>query len=391
MKLDPEARLLLCCARTALADEDREELGQLLRLELDWTRVLRLGARHGLRPLLHRHLDQAEGVPKAARVELWAEAETIARRNREMVRELLRILAVLESLGIRAVAYKGPTLALAAYGELGLREFGDLDLLLRREDVLAAKRALCTSGYLPEFPLTPVVEAAFLDSGAQYHLVIRSECGRFLVELHWRTDPDFPVERLDDERWWERTGSMVMNGAAVRVLAPDELLMVLCLHGSKHHWASLGWLVDVAELLRRVPEPDWRALGERSEALGCTRRLGVGLALCESLLGLRLPEAARRIAQGPGIKNLAESLASGLFHVAAPEPSVDQALRMSLALFERTDHRIRHCVRTVFSPSLVEWSAWPLPRSLFFLYPPLRIARLSSKYLRRALHPGRPA
>jgi hypothetical protein len=389
MNLDPEARLLVCCARTTLADEEREELRQLLRQDLDWTRILHLGARHGLRPLLHRHLDQVEGVPRAARVELWAEAETIARRNHEMVRELLRILSVLESHGIRAVAYKGPTLALAAYGELGLREFGDLDLLLRREDILAAKRVLCASGYLPEFPLTPVVEAAFLESGAQYHLVIRSECGRFLVELHWRTDPDFPVERLDDERWWERTGPMVLDGASVRVLVPDELLMVLCLHGSKHHWASLGWLVDIAELLHRL-EPDWRAMGERSEALGCARRLGVGLALGESLLGLRLPEAARRIAQGPGIETLAESLCAGLFF-DGPEPSATRALRMSLALFERTDHRIRHCVRAVFLPSLVEWSAWPLPRRLFFLYPPLRIARLSTKYLGRALRPGRPA
>src|SRR6185503_974491 len=141
-------------------------------------------------------------------------------------------------------------------------------------------------------------EAGFLASPAQYHFVLRHERTGLLVELHWKTDRDFAVER-DDDSWW----------AATRAgFAPHELLLVLCLHGTKHYWSSLGWLVDVAELLRSHPQLDWEAIDAGTRELGCVRRVAVGLRLAQELLDAPLPAAANTLAGDPDGLRLARDL-----------------------------------------------------------------------------------
>ena len=380
-----ELRLLVACARLDLREADRAALAAALREPLDWALVLRLARWHGLRPLLHRHLAGgfAAQVPRAAMVELWAEAAAIARRNRAMARELARVVRALDARGVPCLPYKGPTLALAAYGDLALREFADLDLLVHRAGLATAKAALLEAGYAPEPPLPPQLEAAFVATRAQYHLAMRSAEGQ-LVELHWKTDPDCPFQRERPDGW-EATGTLRVEGVDLRVFGSTDLMAVLCLHGSKHHWASLGWLVDVAELLRRGPPPDWVAIDRRAGELRCRRRVGLGLALAARLLGAPLAPGAQALASHPGVAPIAERISRLLAEREPVLPGPLASLRVDIRMREGAASGIRHFGATVFQPSLVEWQRWPLPRALFPLYPPLRLGRLAGKYARRGL------
>ncbi|HET7134077.1 MAG TPA: nucleotidyltransferase family protein [Gammaproteobacteria bacterium] len=381
MTVDNELRLALACARVRLGPRDDDELQACLDAPIDWDRLLRLAHWHGLRPLLHRHLAGHENVPRAAAVQLWAQAEAIARRNRFMRAELGRILALFDSAGIRALAYKGPTLALRAYAELALREFGDLDILVPRAQVQRARDALCAAGYVREYPLEPAIEEAFLDSQAQYHLVVRAPGEGPLVELHWKSDPDYPVERLDDESWWACAGRI----DGLPTLADEDLLLVLCIHGSKHSWACLGWLVDVAEVLRSRCDVDWQRFAERALAMGSARRVGAGLRLASDLLGAPLPEPAAALARRPDVERILPALRAAMLAVEPAPLSPWQGLRQQWALHGTPTHAIRNIFRSLCLPSLVEWTRWPLPRALFFAYPVLRLGRLSGKYLRRGV------
>ena len=151
-------------------------------------------------PMLYRHLNALApaAVPKAVFVEIWGRHESKSLRNQAMANELLNILQLLDANGIPAIAYKGPALAAAVYGDVALRDFGDLDILLRRQDVLPAKTLLQARGYVSQYDLKPAVEAAFLRSSMQYHLVVLHGASDVMVELHWKTDPDFPVEPTAD-------------------------------------------------------------------------------------------------------------------------------------------------------------------------------------------------
>ena len=380
-----EAELVLACARLDLAPDDRGRILQLLDAGVDWALAIAIADGNGVLPLVARHLlALPDGVlPKALLVELWGRHEFAARRKRAMARELLQILELFDANGVEAIPYKGPALAESLYGDVALREFGDLDILLRPRDVLRAKALLQARGYVPEYPLEPAVEAAFLRSSAQYHLVMVHE-ERGMVELHWKTDPDFQVERIADERWWSSLQRAPFGEGTVRRFSPEETLLILCVHGSKHYWNALGWLVDVAEWLRQHPRTDWGWIAQGAQSLGCSRRVELGLLLAQNLLGAPLPQQVRaRIASQASLEPLADRIEATLLDPRFEGMRPFEAMRFNMRLYERNRDRLRYCVNTILAPSLVEWTRWPLPRALFFLYPPLRLMRLSRKYLLR--------
>ena len=384
-----EAELLLRCARVRLAPGACERIAQLARGPLDWPRFLAIATNHGLMPLAYEHLDACarEQVPKPVMVGLWSWRERSARRNAAMAAELGAILDAFESEGIEAIPYKGPALAQSLYGDVGLRQFGDLDLLLRRADVPRAKACLLARGYAWPHALTPAIERAYLRSPAQYHVGLEHEGRAMLVELHWKTDPDMPVEAMDDPAWWRGLDRAHLAGREIRAFAPRELLLVLLVHGSKHRWSSLGWLVDVAELLRLEAEVDGAWIAERARGLRCERRVGLGLRLAQRWLDAPIPHALRPLTELPAVVASGAAIERDAIAATGPQESALEMLRAHLRLCDTAGQRLAHAWGSIASPSLVEWTRWPLPRPLFFLYPPLRLARLAGKHL-AALRPS---
>lgn len=392
-----QAEILLRCARAVLDAGSRERIAALVAAGIDWKALLVAAETHGMLPLLHRHLGAAPAgeIPRAAQVEMLARHEATARDNRAMADELASVLGALGGAAVAAIAYKGPALAFALYGDIALRDFCDLDILIRPRDVLRAKAALVALGYAPEYPLEAGVEGAFLRAPSQYHLGMHGPRDT-VVELHWKTDADFPIER-DDDAWWASLAPARLEERTVRAFAARELLLVLCLHGTKHGWERLAWLADVAEIIRQASSVDWDWIFERAAALGCGRRLALGLHLAHVLLDAPLPEAVQRdVETYPGVAAIAREIRARLFTSDNVFREGPRALRFNLALYERKRDRLAHVYNTLLAPSLVEWTRWPLPRALYFLYPPLRLARLALKYSRRALGqrgaaPAKPA
>ncbi|HET6265363.1 MAG TPA: nucleotidyltransferase family protein [Usitatibacter sp.] len=384
--MKPEARLLLLCARTTLDHDQRESCRELCNAGLDWGLVDALALRHGLHPLLHRHLESLEAgtVPREVLASLWARHETRSRRNRDLTRELLDIAALLERESIRYAPYKGPTLALAAYGDLALRQFGDLDLLVRAADAPHAQRVLERIGYRPEYVLTPDLAQALFRSTRHYELPLRDDARGFLVELHWRADPDDDVVPLADDRWWQDLDRIEIGGGSVPMLRANDLMLVLCLHGTKHSWVSLGWLVDVAELAKRTPDLDWEVIANRAREMGAERKLGIALALACELLDAPIPLGAMRAADDPVVRRVVADIRAGLFDPGFDPPAVGQIVRRNAELRMGALARLRYLLRALFVPGLGEWLRWQLPRPLFFLYYPLRLSRLAGKYLRKS-------
>ena len=87
-------------------------------------------------PLLHRASKQSAALPRDVALRVAARARITANRNELFARELLRLSNVFETMGIRVISYKGPTTAGLLYGDIALRAFGDMDFLVRREDLV---------------------------------------------------------------------------------------------------------------------------------------------------------------------------------------------------------------------------------------------------------------
>jgi hypothetical protein len=77
---------------------------------------------------------------------------------------------ILEGRGIPAIPYKGPVLAASLYEDLAVRPFSDLDILIKRKDVLKAMDLMTSLGYRPHYQLTHTQVAAFLKSKYEFPL-----------------------------------------------------------------------------------------------------------------------------------------------------------------------------------------------------------------------------
>jgi hypothetical protein len=167
--IDCEAELLLICARNH-PDVSRSRLEELLLDGPDWQYLLKAATRHGLLPLLYRTLIEARHqIPPAVLSDLRRSYLFNSQRNHILTNELLRLLERLEAEGITAIPFKGPVLAQELYGDVAFRMFTDLDVLVRRGDVLRAKEILISEGYRLEHTLTEAQERVFLRSGHHYH------------------------------------------------------------------------------------------------------------------------------------------------------------------------------------------------------------------------------
>jgi hypothetical protein len=288
--LRPEAELLLCCARTQVDAPTAERIRALVEGGLDWFYVIRTVLTKGTLPLLYRNLSAVcpDAVPAATLEQLRRQFEANAARNARLADELLRLVDLFAARGIRALPFKGPALAVAAYGDLALRQFCDLDVLVPERDAARAVDLLLAEGYTSSVRVEDPVELARC-FGREKDVGFTSPDGAVLLELHWRFTQRHS-RFVDVESLWGRLETTALGGRSVPGLRAEDLFLVLCAHGSKHYWERLDWVCDVAELVRARPGVDWRDVFARARATGVRRMLLLGLALAEDLLGCRLPD-----------------------------------------------------------------------------------------------------
>jgi hypothetical protein len=375
--LRPEAELLLCGARTRPDAETVARAGALLAEKIDWGHLLRLARRHRVAALLHRQLDTigTQAVPEGVWHELEAHFSHNKGRNLFMTAQLSHVLKLLEANGIQAISYRGPALAVSAYGSLALREFDDLDLLVDRQNILRVKDLLVSEGYRPQETLTEAQERWLLESQHSYSLV--RDRGPVFMELHWTISPRYVSRTLDPEQLWERVESVSVAGVTVPTLPPEVLLPSLCEHGAKHSWERLGWICDVAELTQTSRTLDWDRIMREARRSGAGRMLALGLFLARSLLGARLPDEVWRLVEAdPVVEAVASGVRMRLFEEPGRRPGVFERTLLQLRLLERWGERIRFCRLVLTTPTVADWKQVRLPPALSFLYYPLRVARL---------------
>jgi len=377
----PEARLLLACAHASLDAERVRQLRMIAQDHLDWDWLLARARPHGVAPLLRRHLSSSclTAAPPHVLATLAARDRTDARRALRLTAELLRLLDLLAAHGIPAVPLKGPAVAAVLYGDVSLRPFRDLDLLVREADVPGALALLGDQGYRRQETFTPPQEAAVLRA-TRHHFLARPDGD--IVELHWALGPDDLGFPQDLEDLWARLAPVCVGGREVPALAPADLLLFLCAHGAKHLWQRLGWIADVAELVRRA-ELDYDALAARARAAGGGRVLRLGLFLAWDLLDAPIPAwLARSLAAHRSVTALGETVRRRLFADSPSDPSGFELLRFHIRVRERLRDRVRGAVRAVATPGVGDWALVRLPDSLYPLYYLVRPFRLAAKYAR---------
>ena len=307
-RLRNELELLICCARTSLKPEHEERIAELVGLGVDWDFLLDWteSKRGRVTPLLYRSLSRTcpEAVPAGVMKRLEASSLAIQASNRVYAQELIRILEQFEEHGIPALFFKGPTLAISVYGDLGLRFFRDLDVLVPPERIDEARKLMLGRGYsmlgvkrriLDE--ISPAQVAALCRAGFDFTFGDGPE--PIAIDLHPMLIPRSGAFAIDYDELFGSPAYVEVLGRPVPTLPKDELILYLCVHGGRtgHLWNRTAWVVDLAEILEDAGAWQWDRILAKARKSGVEHMVLVGLCLAADLFGAPPPAsrpAARR-------------------------------------------------------------------------------------------------
>lgn len=376
-----EAELLVHCARLEIDPARAERIRKLASSNLDWTRLLSLAQRHALVPLLFFQLNRvaANQVPPGQLKQMRDRSQSNAALNVLLAGEMVRLLELFEEHQIPAVPYKGPAIGVGIYGNLALRQFADLDILVPDTDVWKATDLLIAEGYRAHFTIPARKQSSFIRLG--YVRLFNHKTEATTVELHWRLAPRFFGASFDPSKLWQRARRLELQGSRVREPSPEDLILMLCIHGAKDCWEKLEWVCGLAELIRSEPQVDWQRLLHHAKEIRCLKMVSLGLVLADELLEAPIPGGVLdQLTARERLDSLVDLAAKRFFSGDSSSLSLARRIKFHLAMKDSLPEKFRYCARLALTTTPVDWEMIQLPEAVSFLYFPLRALRLLKKY-----------
>ncbi|HTT76366.1 MAG TPA: nucleotidyltransferase family protein, partial [Candidatus Binataceae bacterium] len=348
---------------------------------LDWTRLLQMAAEHAVQPLIYLRLRHQEGLPPAVLKAMRAQYYASSLSNLKLARELVRLTALLDEAGIPALAFKGPVLALKLRGDLSLRQFNDLDLLVRPEDAGRAAELLIRENHYPRH-FDPANVARSLRRCNEDEFIRPHDLQ--MIDLHWALGPHYFPYGPAAELVWQRAIACHLEGGEVLTMGGLDTVLYLAVHGTKHGWAMLGAVCDLAAAFGPAQAIDPHQLLAEAARCGCLNMVLLGAILARNLLGATLPSPiADRIIRQPGLNALAAGIERRMFKYAGLRSGLYLDWFVSLRLLQDSRSRLRYFANRAFLPAPEDVEFIELPAVLYLLYFPLRPFRLLLQHGKR--------
>ncbi len=403
----PEITVLLACMRFYLGTATVSEVTNLLTAELDWSKLIQTAIAQEVMPLLYQSLKVIEGeyVPHSVLLQLQNLNRMNGLNNVSQTKELLKMLTELEKAGIEAIAFKGPVLAASAYGSVALRQFYDLDILVRRQDFWRAKAVLVGQGYQSNYSEEEEIEIFFFSlqvtlahvapEGTMFNQRFESSLlhsnPERSIDLHWGIPPR-RIWNLDRfEQLFKNLNSLILMGQPIKTLSPEATLVIQSLNFSKQIASTqvLKQFCDAAQVIQSHPDLNWSSALELSSELGVRKLFMIGLYIIHDLLDIPLPQL----------------ITEQLIKNQPPDDRIFEVDRKSFNLFQNLWFKLKYTTKlraldqpwdAIFLTVLylqLRFKIWllprqrdrellPLPNKLSFLYYILRPIRLLMQGLR---------
>mgnify|MGYP002085078601 CR=1 FL=1 len=392
---EQEIQLIVRCAQTVIPSETADEVSRLLTQQLDWEYILITASRNALLPLLSWNLLKKfrQSLPGEIQERLSAFYQSHMQENLFLSFKLTEIVRLLEKIGIPVFSFKGPTLAIQAYGDPALRHFIDLDILVQPKDFDKTVELLSRNGYKADSISGPM-KRRLLFFTRKKDVNLFSLDNRFRIELHWKLSGSHFTLPFELDQLWNRVDSLNFGGTDLRVLAFKDLFVYLCLHGSRHGWERIAWICDLRELIRRREAADgpidWAEVSLHAKNHGCEKVVELGLFLVQKLFGVRTDYPGfEKIENSEIYQKIAEKVYAKAFAAEWNGSEIGDWYLFHLSLKERRLDRFKMksvyliwYLRLIFRPNAVDRSIFHLPKLFYPFYFIMRPLRLFFNYIR---------
>ena len=291
-----EVSVLLDCMRfnfgtiagSELVISPIDSLHKSLDQEINWSRLLSIATEQQVIPMLYQTLKKFDHVPQSVMADLQKTNRLNGVKNISLAKELLRVLQVLENAGIEAIAFKGAALAMSVYGSLTMRQFSDIDLLVKNRDFARAKKILAGEGYISK--LLPEVEIDFFERILQTPLISNHQA-HYIIDLHWGLPPRRTSNPNHYDFLWECTVPLSIQSQTIKTLSPEVTLVFQSVNFARDRgeWRLLKPIGDLAQVVQFYPDLDWDLAIQIATRLRCQKLFILGVYIAHNLLNIDLP------------------------------------------------------------------------------------------------------
>ncbi len=299
-------------------------------------------------------------------------------RNLYLCKRLLDVLELFKRHGIATIPFKGPIIAQQVYGDLSLRQFDDLDVLIREEDVIAAREILLSHNFQSQYKHRHNGDPELVWDEGEYTFYNPEQC--YSLDVHWQAVTrtflsDFRVEEI-----WSRLQTVDFRGYQINTLAPEDTLIIHSIHGMRHMWNRLIWLIDISQVTHM--KIDWDQVVEIASSFGVDHVMNVGLILVDRWLNSKLPNKALEICLRDGrAKHIVSRFGMRSIEDGEIRPNLKE-LRIIASSRSKPQDQIGYLLNKLFRPGMRDHLFIRLPQSISFLYPLLRPLRLGREFLK---------
>jgi Uncharacterised nucleotidyltransferase len=373
LRHEREFELLTACALWPRDPADRERVRALARQNIDWEIFLEMVSLHRLEPIVYHNLMEYahELVPAGVVGDMEESAAAKGMSVFHNLAEIFRLIKLFGEAAIQVRILKGIPLAILVYGDMGLREAGDIDILIDEKDILAADGILQNSGYLrtePTVELTPRRFAYYIRHWKDF--VYRHRASGHSVELHWRLTRNRAMPGASLARA-ESLSYVAAGSGRIPTLAFDDLFLYLCVHGAFDGWMRLKSLADVASLGRSMPPADLEKLANRASELSILSEFSASTLLANRVfkVGISCPRLLPET--HPVVRRILDfswhAISANDYRLHREAISGVEWAWYEWGLRKSPRYRWQVLQRVLFRPRV--WARFPLPDPLFYLYP----------------------
>ena len=378
----PEIELICCCARPSIDSLAADRIQRLLEQDIDWSLVIKIAENQGVMPALYNALliIAQKDVPEEILDQLKSFNYLNTARSMLLARELVKIMQLFQSNGIKAIPFKGPVIAALSKGDIASRQFNDLDLLVDQWDYFfSVKNLLVAKGWrkIQEFSW----EMSFVDPTENV-----------VVDIHRTITHKLIPFFLNFRQLLKRSVEVTVCGETVKTLSPTDMLIVHCVQVVKDtasNMIRLKKICDVAELIHTYEDKNWKLVFRQAVRFGCLHMLYFGIAAAHDLLGIPLPDPVlKKVRSVPEMTSLLTHMRECIFGSSDQVYSYPELLdqrNFHLAVRERRRDKVNVKYRYLFTPNIADYEFLALPRNLFFLYYIIRPGRVALRHARRLL------
>jgi len=184
--LTPEEKLLLSLCRLDFTEPQKARISTLIKQVTNWDRFVWLANEHGIialcwHNLVELHTDAT--IPKDYLEHLHKGYLASLARNTRIFNLLEQVLKIAKKENIEIILIKGLALEKTIYGNQGLRQMNDLDILVKSKHAIQLRKLLLQNGFQSQPVISPLHEKIIPSYGK--HLPEMYKEG-LSVEIHFK-------------------------------------------------------------------------------------------------------------------------------------------------------------------------------------------------------------